>query len=230
VADILRLDVKTPIDRYRFQLLTIHANLRENTMMKSSQIFGKPVMVVAVFLQGMVAQSPQPTVQMPKVFQIYYEVGPAVASHADTFDSEKKTRTVAGAKGMTTYSAELTENEKSSIYAAIVQNDLLTIKDNFPKSPNWDIQPETAGRLRLTIDGKTKDIRFNLAYGCFGTSTTGNDSDDLVKYLSQLAQAHGMPPCVPDPEWPRFNNVRSLIDSILKRKDDEQHISHAMQF
>jgi hypothetical protein len=61
---------------------------------------------------------------------------------------------------------------------------------------------------------------------CFG----GFFSSLLVKYLSQLAQAHGMPPCVPDPEWPRFNNVRSLIDSILKRKDDEQHISHAMQF
>jgi hypothetical protein len=92
------------------------------------------------------------------------------------------------------------------------------------------IEPETSGRLRLTIDGKTKDIRFNFAYGCLGTSTTGKDSDDLVKYLAQLAQSPGMPPCVPDPEWPRFNNVRGLIDSILKAKDDQQNISHAMRF
>jgi hypothetical protein len=175
---------------------------------------------------------------LPKAFQIYYEVGPPVASLADTFDSEKNTRTVAGEKGMITYSAELTDSEKSSIYAAIVQNDLLTIKDNFPKSPTWDIQPEPVGRLRLTIDGKTKEIRFNLAHGCFpetSSSTGKDDVDDLAAYLTQLAQARdaqarGIPPCVPDPEWTRFNNVRRVIEAILKAKDDQQQISHRETF
>lgn len=200
-------------------------------MMNSNHVYGRASLLVTVFLHGVFAQSPQPTVEMPKTFQIYYEVGPPAASLADTFDREKNTRTVAGAKGMITYSAELTESEKSSIYAAIVKNDLLTIKDNFPKSPNWDIQPETAGRLRLTVDGRTKDIRFNLAYGCPGSSSdTEKDIDDLFTYLEQLVQAPGMPPCVPDPEWPRLNNVRRVIDAILKAKDDQQHISHRLTF
>jgi len=203
----------------------------EGTIMpKQTWGFGGASLTMLLLFQH-ASYTQTPVVQTPKAFQIYYEVGPSVTSHTDTFDSEKKTRTVAAEKGMITYSAELTENEKTSLYAAIVQNDLLSIKDNFPKSPDWDIQPETAGRLRLSIDGKTKDIRFNLAYGCPGTSNgTGKDTDDLLAYLAQLAQARGMPPCVPDPEWPRFNNVRSVIDAILKAKDDQQHISHRMTF
>jgi len=200
-------------------------------VIKPSQSVLVVFLLLIVFPQVLFAQSRQSTSQTPKPLQIYYEVGPPFAGHADTFDSEKKTRTVEASKGRTTYSAELTESDKSSLHAAIVQNDLLTIKDNFPRSPYWDIQPETVGVLRLTIDGKSKEIRFNEAYGCMGTgSDLKNGEDDLVKYLAQLAQARGMPPCVPDPEWTRFTNVRTVIDAILKVKDDQQHISHAMRW
>ncbi len=199
--------------------------------MRLSHNFGKALLLATVFLQGLLAQSPQPTVQIPKEFQIYYEVGPPVTSLADTFDSEKKTRTVAGAKGIITYSAELTDSEKLSIYAAILQNDLLVIKESFPPSTNWRIDPETAGRLRLTIDGKTKDVRFNSAYGCPGSST-GNEDNELSAYFAQIAQARGVSPspCVPDLEWIRFNRVLVVIDGILKAKDDQQHISHLMRW
>jgi len=187
---------------------------------------GVSLTIFFLFLHSSYPQTP--AVPAPKLFQIYYEVGPPVASLADTFDSEKKTRTVAGTNGMITSSAELTENEKSAIYAAIVKNDLLTIKDNFPKPRDWYIQPETAGRLRLVIDGKTKEIRFNLGAGC--EASTGKDEDDLFTYLAQLAQIRGGSPCVPDPEWPRFNNVRRIIEGILKAKDDQQHIAHRETF
>jgi hypothetical protein len=204
-------------------------------MPKRTWGFGAASLIMLLLIQH-ASYAQMPVVQLPKAFQIYYEVGPPVASLADTFDSEKNTRTVAAEKGMINYSAELTESEKSSIFAAIVQNDLLTVKDNFPKSSNFYIDPETAGRLRLTIDGKTKDIRFNLAYGCVPetSSSTGKvDDDDLLAYLVQHAQARdaqarGIPPCVTDPEWTRFNNVRRVIEAILKAKDDQQHVSHRM--
>jgi hypothetical protein len=169
--------------------------------------------------------------QVPKDFQIYYEVvAPPVSSLADTFDSEKKTRTVEAVKGMVTYSAVLSEDEKSSLYAAIVQNDLLTIKDTFPKSPSWNITPATAGKLRFTIEGKTKEISFNLGAGCLASGGKADDDDDLFTYLAQLAQSRMGAPCVPDPEWTRFNSVRRLIDSILKAKDDQQHIARPAAF
>jgi len=209
----------------------IRANLRNSIIMKTSRVCESALLFVTVFLQGLYAQSPQPTVQIPKGFQIYYEVGPPPPiTSLDTFDSEKKTRTVAAEKGMITYSAELTDSEKLSIYAAVQSNDLLSIKDDFPNSPTWRIDPGTAGRLRLTIDGRTKEIRFNLAYGCPGVSSDTGTGSELSIYFEQLAQARGMPPCVSDPEWFRFNKVRVVIDGILKAKDDQQHISHRLSW
>jgi len=93
---------------------TIHKNHEGNIMRKLAwNVGGMLLTTFFLFLHASFAQTP--AVQVQKSFQLYYEVGPTFVGHADTFDSERKTRTVEASKGRTTYSAELTENEKSSL-------------------------------------------------------------------------------------------------------------------
>ena len=131
---------------------------------------------------------------MPKRFEIYFEL------RADTFDSEKKTRVFDAVGGRITYKAELTDEEKKMAYEAIVQNNLLAVKNSFTDLGNVTVESVLLGKLRLKIDGATKEIRYNSAYGWVRENGT------------------------PDEEWTRLRRVLDVIESILRAKDSKQKL------
>ena len=143
--------------------------------------------------QALPAQTAK-AVPLPKRFEVYYEL------RADTFDSEKKTRVFDAVGGQITYNAELTNEEKQKTYEAIVQNNLLKVKNSFTDLGNVNVEPASLGKLRLKIDGTTKEIRFNSAYGWAKGGNT------------------------PDEEWTRLRNVLDVIERILRDKDRQQKL------
>ena len=191
------------------------------------------ILIVAVSQLNVIAQDPRAsTVQLPKTFEFFYETGPGFPGKNDTFDSEKNIRVVAAANGMVTYTASLTDAERMQIYEAIVKYDIPAVKSDFTRLGSIRIDPETVGRLRLDIDGQVKDIPFTMNY-CIAEAkpnsasevTADTPTDDLLVFLKRLGAS-----CAPDPEWTRFKNFLSVVDTILKAKDDKQHISHVMRF
>src|SRR5678815_1864384 len=102
------------------------------------------------------AQSP---IQPPKRFEIYYRIDPCVPNPrqgTDEFDSEKKTRLVDAMEGPVRYTAEWTDQERRTIYEAVVQGNLVAVDADFTNMGNVGVEPCFMGRLRLDIDGQIK--------------------------------------------------------------------------
>ncbi len=165
---------------------------------------------VLLFNIGLIAGSRQGPIQLPKRFEIYYEVGLSASnsnsvgsSSYDVFDSEKKQRVFDAFGGQVTYQAQLTDDERVKIYQAISDNRLFEVKDDFTNLGNTIVHPNIVGRLRFDVDGRIKEIRFKRACG-------------------RLVSGGGVTTC--DSDWPRLENVLNVIEVLLKAKDQKQNL------
>ena len=167
-----------------------------------------PMLLVLLFNQGLIGRTGQTTVQMPKRFEIYYEIGIGVSNSNsvssgsyDAFDSEKKQRVFDAFGGQVSYPAELSDNERLRIYQAISDNKLFDIKDDFTNLGNVFVHPNIVGRLQIDVDGRIKEVRFKRA-------------------CSRLMTRGTVTTC--DSDWTRLQNVLDVIEGILKTKDLKQ--------
>ena len=144
----------------------------------------------------LVAQTTQPPIQIPKRFEIYYELGLQNGPpHYDSFDSEKKERVFDAQGGQIKYKAELSDAEKTKIYEAVLKNNLLAIGNVFSDLGNRVLEPAVAGRFRIDIDGQIKETLFHPAFPRFNPGNT---------------------------EWTRLRSVLDVVESILNSKDRQQ--------
>ncbi len=98
------------------------------------------------------------------------------------------------------YKIELSEEDKSSIYRAIIQNDLFNIKDNFTENCDWkgsclEVSPSETATLKITIGDKTK----------------------IIKWSSNYINEN-------DPELKKLNNVRKVMEWIISAKEQELNV------
>ena len=157
-------------------------------------------LLLLLSIPGLPAQSVQVSAQMPSVFQIYYETGQGdpetnrvLPGDFDAFDSEKNERVFDAVGGQVKYRAELTDAERKRIQDAVLQNNLPSIKATFATTLKSD--PYMVGRLRINIDGRISEIRFDRLYG-------RNITDDN--------------------EWTRLRNVLAVVEDILSTRDEQQ--------
>ena len=155
----------------------------------------------------------QKTAPLPKQFELLYEeglgdtrTGTVHAESYDGFDSEKKVRSVDTEGGQTKYKAELTDGERNTIFQAVAENDILSIKTDFTNLCGREFQPSLVGRLRLKIEGKVTEIRFNSNYG------------------RSAGQASARCPFGAVEDWTRFRKVLDVLQDILKSRDDKQKL------
>jgi len=148
-------------------------------------------------LPAQATQVPGPT---PGRFEIYYETGQGdpdtlrvQPGDFDAFDSEKKERVYDAIGGQVRYRAELTDAERKRILDAVLQNNLPAIKADFTTLLKSD--PYMVGRLRINIDGRISEIRFDRLYGRIITD---------------------------DGEWTRLRNVLAVVEDILSTRDEQQ--------
>ena len=125
-------------------------------------------------------------------------MGTACLSRPDTTtrSTVRKKGTPAGYSWRTgTVPAELSDNERATIYNAIVQTDLFTVKSDFTHLTGNPPRTTLIGSLRIVIDGNVRHIYFDEDWG-------------------RLVPG--------DREWWRLQYVLDMIETILKDKDGQQ--------
>jgi hypothetical protein len=173
--------------------------------MISNRRFILRIALVVLFVRdGSSVQTPQRTpIQMPQQFELYLEEGrgdPATnaveSGRYDAYDSAKKQRLYDANGGQVRYQAELTDSERKMVYEAVLQNNLLALRNDFTLV-NSRVSPNMIGRLRLNIDGIIKEIKYSPYYHLENPNDSG---------------------------WIRLRNVLDVIEGILKTKDAKQNL------
>jgi len=166
-------------------------------LLKRTFLIVELIILYSVALTAQNAQAPAP---VPGRFEIYYETGQGdpetnrvLPGDFDAFDSEKKERVFDAVGGQVRYRVELTDAERKSIRDSVVQNNLPAIKSEFTTPMKSD--PYMVGRLRIDMDGRISEIRFDRLYG----RTITNDA-----------------------EWTRLRSVIAVLENVLSDKDEQQ--------
>jgi hypothetical protein len=98
------------------------------------------------------------------------------------------------------YDFQLTEPEKTKIYASILENNLLAIKDDFTKNCDekgicQNVEPLSTATIKISTSNGTKTIKWSASYV----------NED-------------------DPELKRFQNVTKIIEDIISQKEKTMNI------
>lgn len=169
-------------------------------MEKDKRLFYGILVVVLVILGiGLfILSKPTEPTNVPEDFDIYYSFG---VGEQNIFDMKNNLYV----KDMVCdpiekYTVQLSESDKIAIYNSILENDLFNIKGEFTKNCNSEgvcvtTTPLSTATLRITIDGKTKTIKWSANY---------IDRDD--------------------PDLKKFMNVEKVIQGIISQKEKEMFI------
>jgi hypothetical protein len=134
---------------------------------------------------------------MPSDFQIFYSFGVGEGNVLDTKNNLYEKDMVS--QPDKNYTFILSNSEKKEIYDVIILNDLFDLKDEFTKNCDIrgciNVQPESGLTLKVTIEGKSKTIKWRSSY------IDGKDS-----------------------EIKRLFNVTGTINTIIQNKEKEMNI------
>ena len=172
--------------------------------MKQNFIFG--IIALTIFILIISCSQKVEIPKEPIEFDIYYSFG----VHEDNILDTKNN---IYAKDMVCeppkeYILKLNESDKAAIYNAIMENDLLNIKDDFTESCYKDggcvqSEPPYNATLKIFINGKTKTIKWRTEYN--------------IIHLD-------------DPELEKLMNVRNAIENIISQKEKEMNIEQPKCF
>ncbi len=140
---------------------------------------------------------PEATWECPPI-DIYYKFGVGEKNLLDTLNNLFIKDMVCDPS--IEYEFRLTDLEKNVIYSTIIENDLFNIKDDLTENCDSEgnclwVEPFSSALLTITIDGKTKTIKWSSNY-------INRDDPDLQKFL----------------------NVINTIGEIIKQKEIELDI------
>lgn len=152
-------------------------------------------LVLLVMLSGCTQTTKLP--EEPVDFEIHYSFGVFEKNVLDTENNLYVKDMVCDAP--VEYEFILSESEKQAIYDSIKENDLFNIKNEFTENCYlilcMDVTPMTSSTLRISVDGKTKEIIY------------------LGNYIHR-----------DDPELKKFQNVTKTIHEIISNKEKEMSI------
>ncbi|MBS3143003.1 hypothetical protein J4464_06460 [Candidatus Woesearchaeota archaeon] len=166
--------------------------------MKHKITLGIFALILTIIVISGCAQKVEIPSEPTSQFDIYYSSGVGEKNILDTKNNRYVKDMVCDP--LREYTVQLTESEKTVIYASIVQNDLFNVKDEFTKNCDWrgcrGMNPLSTITLKITVDEKTKTIKWSADY------------INMKK----------------DPEVKRFLNVTNTIRDIIVDKENEMNI------
>ena len=136
--------------------------------------------------------------EKPTNFDIHYSFGVGEGNILDTENSLYVKDMICDPS--VEYEFILSEYEKQAIYGSIKENDLFNIKSGFTENCNLigtciGVSPMASSTLRIIVDGKNKEIIY------------------IGNYIHS-----------DDPELKRFQNVTTIIQEIISKKEKEMNI------
>jgi len=161
--------------------------------------------LVILFLLSGCAQITDGPVEIPEEpteLEIYYSFGVGKGNLLDTENNLYVKDMVCDPP--IEYGFVLSESEKKAIYDSIKENDLFNVKDEFTENCDltgicMNVSPMTSSTLRISVDGKTKEIIY------------------IGNYIHR-----------DDPDLKKFQNVTIIIQEIISNKEKEKGIEQPL--